>query len=123
MEPSSSNTGFFQQEPFVKNQYEDDVSLQRIAKRMKPHSSRPLTVLIARYPVFLPRPILDKISPEAAQLGEEVLTQQVFDWVTDAEHNQPHLRGSGRDAFGKPKSELVVTEGWRKLQDFGIQKG
>ena len=67
--------------------------------------------------------MLDQISPEAAQLGDDVLSQQVFDWVTDAERNQPHLRGNGRDAFGKPKSDLVVTEGWRKLQDFGFQKG
>ncbi|EAQ85855.1 hypothetical protein CHGG_07108 [Chaetomium globosum CBS 148.51] len=73
--------------------------------------------------VFLPSSLLDQISPEAGQLGDDVLSQQIFDWVTDAEHNQPHLRGSGRDAFGKPVSELVVTEGWRKLQEFGIQKG
>ena len=73
--------------------------------------------------MFLPSPLLDQINPEAGQLGDDVLSQQIFDWVTDAEHNQPHLRGSGRDAFGKPVSELVVTEGWRKLQEFGIQKG
>jgi hypothetical protein len=73
--------------------------------------------------VFLPQPLLDQISPEAAQLGEEVLSQHVFDWVTDAERSQPYLRGNGRDAFGRAKSELVVTEGWRKLQDFGLQQG
>ncbi|KAK4241413.1 putative acyl-CoA dehydrogenase AidB [Achaetomium macrosporum] len=105
MEPSSSNTGFFQQQPVIKNQFHDDVSLQRITR------------------LFLPRAVLDQISSEAAQLGDEVLTQQVFDWVTDAERNLPYLRGSGRDAFGKPKAELVVTAGWRKLQDFGFQKG
>ncbi|KXX76927.1 putative acyl-CoA dehydrogenase AidB [Madurella mycetomatis] len=105
MEPSSSNTGFIQKQPVIKNQFHDDASLQRIIK------------------LFLPRSILDQISPEAARLGDEVLSQQVFDWVTDAERNQPYLRGSGRDAFGKPKSELVVGEGWRKLQDFGFEKG
>ncbi|KAK3308020.1 acyl-CoA dehydrogenase/oxidase [Chaetomium strumarium] len=105
MEPSSSNTGFFQQQPVIKNQFHDDVSLQRITR------------------LFLPHPVRDQISPEAAQLGDEVLTQQVFDWVIDAERSQPYLRGSGRDAFGKPKSELVVSEGWRKLQEFGFRKG
>ena len=34
MEPSSSNTGFFQQLPVIKNQFHDDASLQRITKRM-----------------------------------------------------------------------------------------
>ncbi|KAK4152914.1 acyl-CoA dehydrogenase/oxidase [Chaetomidium leptoderma] len=105
MEPSSSDTGFFQQQPVVKNQFHDDVSLQRITK------------------LFLPQPLQDQISPEATELGDEVLSQQIFDWVTDAEKSQPYLRGSGRDAFGKPRSELIVTEGWRKLQDFGFQKG
>ncbi|GAB1315062.1 Acyl-CoA dehydrogenase/oxidase [Madurella fahalii] len=105
MEPSSSNTGFIQKQPVIRNQFHDDASLQRITK------------------LFLPRSILDQISPEAARLGDEVLSQQILDWVTDAERNQPYLRGSGRDAFGKPKSELVVGEGWRKLQDFGFEKG
>jgi hypothetical protein len=73
--------------------------------------------------VFLPHSLLEAVGPEIAELGEQVLSQEIFDWVTDAEKNQPYLRGSGRDAFGKPKSELVVTEGWRKLQGFGFKKG
>ncbi|KAK0671823.1 hypothetical protein QBC41DRAFT_269790 [Cercophora samala] len=105
MEPSSSNTGFIQQQPVIKNQFYDDVSYQRVAR------------------LFLPSDVFDKITPDAAQLGQEVLSQQVFDWVTDAEHNQPYLRGNGRDSFGRPKSELVVGEGWRKLQDYGFEKG
>ncbi|KAK4168095.1 acyl-CoA dehydrogenase/oxidase [Cladorrhinum sp. PSN259] len=105
MEPSSSNTGFFQQQPVIKNQWYDDISLQRVAK------------------LFLPPTLVDKVSPEISKLGDEVLTQQIFDWVTDAEHNQPYIRGHGRDSFGKPKSELIVTEGWRKLQEFGLSKG
>jgi len=74
-------------------------------------------------PVFLPPSILEQVQPEIAELGEQVLSQEIFDWVTDSEKNQPYLRGSGRDAFGKPRSELVVTEGWRKLQEFGFRKG
>jgi hypothetical protein len=74
-------------------------------------------------PVFLPPDLLEKVGPEIADLGEHVLSQQILDWVTDAEKNLPHLRGSGRDAFGKPRSELIVTEGWRKLQEFGFKKG
>ncbi|KAL2178019.1 acyl-CoA dehydrogenase/oxidase [Thermothelomyces heterothallicus CBS 202.75] len=105
MQPSSSNTGFFQQLPVIRNQFEDDVSLQRITK------------------LFLPASVLDQTAPEISQLADDVLSKQVFDWISDAEHNQPYLRGSGRDAFGKPTNELVVTEGWRKLQEFGFKKG
>ncbi|KAK3686040.1 hypothetical protein B0T22DRAFT_492853 [Podospora appendiculata] len=101
----TSNTGFFQQQPELKNQYYDDVSLQRVIK------------------LFLPSSLLEQVEPEIAQLGHDVLSPQIFDWVTDAERNLPYLRGNGRDAFGKPRSELVVTEGWKRLQDFGFEKG
>lgn len=66
---------------------------------------------------------MEAVEPDFARFGDDVLSPHIFDWVTDAERNLPYIRGNGRDAFGKPKSELVVTEGWRKLQDFGIQNG
>lgn len=61
--------------------------------------------------------------PEIEALGEEVISDQVFAWVTDSEKNKPYLKGDGRDSFGKFKGDLVVGEGWRKLQEFGIKKG
>jgi hypothetical protein len=67
--------------------------------------------------------VFRNVEPEIAQLSDDVLSPSIFDWITDAEKNLPYLRGNGRDSFGKSKSELVVTEGWRKLQDFGIEKG
>lgn len=52
------------------------------------------------------------------------MSPQIFDWVTDAEKNQPYVVGGGRNAFGQPVStKLVVGEGWRKLQEFSIGKG
>lgn len=57
------------------------------------------------------------------RLGEEVISDQVFAWVTDAERNKPYLRGSGRDVFGQWSGDLVTGEGWRRLQDFGFSHG
>ncbi|KAJ8122508.1 hypothetical protein O1611_g9821 [Lasiodiplodia mahajangana] len=106
MEPASANTGFFQLLPTLKNQFLHDPSIRRIFK------------------LFLPSDIARTVAPEIARLGDEVLQQHVFDWVTDAEKNQPYITGGGRNAFGQPVStKLVVTEGWRKLQDFSIEKG
>lgn len=73
--------------------------------------------------VFVPPNLLKETEPEISKLGQEVLSDEVFAWVTDAEKNLPYLRGNGRDAFGKPRSELVTSEGWRKLQEFGIERG
>ncbi|KAG4441009.1 hypothetical protein IFR05_003516 [Cadophora sp. M221] len=103
--PSSSNEGFFQPMPVIKNQFYDDPVYQRVFK------------------FFIPKSILDSVTPELSAFGQEVLSKQILHWVTDAEKNVPYLKGGGRDAFGKKSSELVVTEGWKRLQDFGIQNG
>lgn len=64
-----------------------------------------------------------QVRGEVAQLGEDVLSDKVFAWVTNAEKNTPYLAGHGRDIFGKSTSKLVVGEGWRSLQAFGIERG
>ena len=67
--------------------------------------------------------MLQEVEPDLESVGTEVLDDQIFTWISDAERNLPFLRGSGRDVFGQPTSELVTAEGWRKLQEFGIKKG
>lgn len=79
--------------------------------------------LIVLYIVFLPKQLARQVESEIAALGDEVLSDQVFTWVTDAEHNKPYLKGSGRDAFGNWKGDLVTGEGWRELQNFGLSHG
>jgi hypothetical protein len=73
--------------------------------------------------VFFPEQVASQAGPELASLSEEVLSDQVFKWVSDAERNEPFLKGQGRDAFGRFTGELVVTEGWRKLQEMGVKHG
>jgi len=73
--------------------------------------------------VFLPHSVIESITPELAKFGDDILSKQIFDWVTDAERNVPYLRGGGRDAFGRRTSELVVSGGWKQLQRFGIENG
>ncbi|KAI0517541.1 very-long-chain acyl-CoA dehydrogenase [Xylaria bambusicola] len=106
MEPASANRGFFQVQPTLKNQFLHDPSIKRVFR------------------LFLPADIARTVLPEISHLGDEVLQQQIFDWVTDAEKNHPYIAGRGRNAFGQPMStRLVVTEGWRKLQAFSVEKG
>ncbi|KAN0110611.1 acyl-CoA dehydrogenase/oxidase C-terminal [Hyaloscypha variabilis] len=103
--PSTANDGFFQTVPTIPNQFYDDVSVQRVMN------------------LFLPSSVIESIIPDLAKFGDEILSKQIFDWVTDAERNVPYVRGGGRDAFGRRTSELVVSEGWRQLQNFGIENG
>ncbi|RDA93750.1 hypothetical protein CP533_0205 [Ophiocordyceps camponoti-saundersi (nom. inval.)] len=105
MQSSSADEGFFQ-EPFViVNQFDDDVSFGRCFR------------------LFLPAHIRARTEAEVAALGQDVLADDVLTWISDAERNEPYVKGDGRDIFGRPNGELVTTEGWRKLRDFGITKG
>ncbi|KAK9782775.1 hypothetical protein AB5N19_09358 [Seiridium cardinale] len=106
MEAASATKGFFQELPVLGNQFHEDASIQRILK------------------LFVPQDILRSVTAEIDQLCDEALSPQVLDWVVDAERNQPYISGSGKNAFGQPVStKLVVTEGWRKLQERGFEKG
>ncbi|KAI3325104.1 very-long-chain acyl-CoA dehydrogenase [Xylariaceae sp. AK1471] len=106
MEPAGANTGFFQLSPTLKNQFLHDPSIRRVFK------------------LFVPRDIAEAVAPEITRLADDVLEPHIFNWVTDAEKNQPYIAGGGRNALGQPVStKLVVAEGWRKLQEFSIEKG
>lgn len=101
--PSSSSSGFFQSPPRVLNQTYDDVALQRALG------------------LFLPSSVRQEIIPELSAFGDKVLSKQVLHWVADAEKNPPYLRTW--DTWGKRRDELITSEGWRNLQDLGIQEG
>ncbi|KAG6005832.1 hypothetical protein E4U21_007604 [Claviceps maximensis] len=105
MEPSGADRGFFQTTPVLKNQALDDESFRRCFK------------------LFLSRNVMSQAEPEVLSLGKDVISEQVFAWVSDAERNKPYIKGHGRDAFGRWKGELVTGEGWRNLKDFSIAKG
>lgn len=105
MEPSGADKGFFQTAPALQNQFYEDVTFQRSLS------------------LFLPKNLQNETSSEMAQLGSDVLADDVFAWITDSEHNKPYLKGSGRSSFGTWEGQLITTEGWRKLQEFGQAKG
>ncbi|KAI0134376.1 hypothetical protein BJ170DRAFT_609563 [Xylariales sp. AK1849] len=106
MDASSATKGFFQQLPILDNQFHDDASIRRILK------------------LFVPQHVLNHVTPEIEQLCSDALETKVFDWVTNAEKNQPYVSGGGKNAFGQPtSSKLVLSEGWRKLQNLGFEKG
>ncbi|PHH85884.1 hypothetical protein CDD83_11040 [Cordyceps sp. RAO-2017] len=105
MNPSGADRGFFQEAPVLANQFYDDASFRRCFR------------------LFLPADTRAKTEADVAALGRDVLDDQVFAWITDAERNEPHLRGSGRDVFGRRSSQLVTAAGWRELHRFSTSRG
>ncbi|KFY49589.1 hypothetical protein V496_09900 [Pseudogymnoascus sp. VKM F-4515 (FW-2607)] len=101
--PSSSTAGFFQERPIVPNQLQDDRALQRVLA------------------LYLPSEVQQEIYPDLNRFGDVVLSRKVLDWVADSEKNLPYLKTW--DTFGKRRDELITSEGWRNLQDMGIEEG
>jgi hypothetical protein len=91
-------------------------------------SAQPAVTIIHRaltvQAVFVPRDVLRQATTDIEELCERAIQPQIFDWVTDAERNLPHVSGGGKNAFGQPESpKLVLSEGWRRLQDVGSEIG
>ncbi|PHH82735.1 hypothetical protein CDD82_4991 [Ophiocordyceps australis] len=105
MDSSTADRGFFQAPPVLPNQFYDDESFQRCFR------------------LFLPSDIRQQTSGDTAALGQQVLSDVIFSWVTDAERNKPYVKGTGRQVFGQRATELVTSHGWQQLQAFGISKG
>jgi hypothetical protein len=73
--------------------------------------------------VFLPSKTINSTAHDLSRFGDEVISKKILDWVTDAERNTPHLRGSGRNSVGQRTDELITSEGWRNLQEMGLKEG
>jgi alkylation response protein AidB-like acyl-CoA dehydrogenase len=105
MAASSSTTGFFQPSPRIPPQYEDDVALRRIIS------------------IYLPSPLPESIHNDLARLSRVVLSQPMLSYMTDAERNLPSVQPLTAFGMENKVNPLITSEGWRKLQDIGIQEG
>ena len=73
--------------------------------------------------MFVPPSVLGAIDADFERFGDVVLSKQVMDWISDAEHHPPYLRGAGYDSWGHPTTTLVTSEGWRNLKALDIAEG
>lgn len=89
--------------PVLENQYYDDATFTRVCD------------------LFLPLTVKDVTEAELAALADAVISQQVLDWVTDAEMHPPYLRRY--DMWGEAKDGLITSEGWKNLWQYGISEG
>ncbi|KAI7485066.1 hypothetical protein KC351_g4093 [Hortaea werneckii] len=101
LRPSSGSSGFFQQPPHVKNQYEDDAFFRTV---LDCHSQSPL-----------------QAATELSDWGQRVVQPDIFELIDEAEKHPPTV--STHTTFGRPRTSLHTSHGWQELQRFGIAGG
>jgi len=101
LRPSSGSSGFFQQPPHIKNQYEDDAVFRTV---LDCHSNSLL-----------------RTSNELADWGQRVVQPDIFELIDEAEKHPPTV--STHTTFGKPRTNLHISYGWKELQRIGIAGG
>lgn len=72
---------------------------------------------------YLPQSELDKLQPRLERFGEEAVSDQVNEWISNAERQQPYVKS--RNVWGEkyPYDRLVTSEGWKRVGAWGIRNG
>ncbi|KAK6340393.1 hypothetical protein TWF730_002152 [Orbilia blumenaviensis] len=106
--PNSATEGFFQEQPRLGNQYDEDLYLQRLIQAYLPTELSQASG--ADSPVALFRDI-----------GAKTIEPEVFGWIDDAEKNKPYFEEL--TTFGKPKGVLHTAAGWKELGKMAAREG
>ncbi|KAM5493844.1 hypothetical protein MaudMau93_000568 [Microsporum audouinii] len=105
MKASSSTEGFFQAQPSVEPQIEEDGVLRRIVS------------------LHLPSPLPQSMEQDLTRFSKLVLSRTTLEYAAEAERNQPYLRPLTTFGVENKRDSLVTSEGWRALQDINIKEG
>ncbi|KAI9365113.1 acyl-CoA dehydrogenase/oxidase [Pilaira anomala] len=101
---ATSDTGFRQDPPQLKNQYDDDIVLKNILRKSVPAS------------------ILTEIEPDLFKFGDRVTKDiLVMGDNVDAPNNYPQLKQY--DAWCKRVDEISTAQGWKELNDVAAEEG
>ena len=105
MQPSTIDSGYILSLPKQQNPATSDKAYQRV---------------LAWY---LPKDLLNKLKPRLQRFGEEAVSDQVNEWIGNAERDQPYVKS--RNVFGEQYTHdrLVTSEGWKRLGQWGISNG
>ncbi|KAF7732476.1 hypothetical protein EC973_003221 [Apophysomyces ossiformis] len=101
---ATSDIGFLQEPPSLKNQYEDDLVLQNILKRL------------------LPSAVLDQIEPDLRRFGDRVV-KDIAAMADDVENPQHYPRLRQYDAWCRRVDDITVANGWKQLNDVAAEEG
>jgi len=102
---ATPDTGFTLSPPPLENPFTSDESYRRVLEW------------------YLPRGIFEVVKPRLTKFAEEAVSEEVNEWISSAETQQPYVKT--RDVWGKryPYDRLVTSHGWKELGKWGARNG
>jgi len=103
--PSTIDTGFILSLPKLPNPATSDPAYDRVLSW------------------YLPAAVLADVRPRLAAFGEEAVSPQINDWISNAEREQPYVKT--RSVWGSKYAydRLVTSTGWKELGKWGARNG
>jgi len=105
LKPSTIDTGF----------------ILSLAKLPNPATSDPAYQRILSW--YLPETILRSIQPDLERFGEEAVSDETNDLISNAERQPPYVKT--RNVWGDKyaSDRLVTSQGWKELGRWGVRNG
>lgn len=103
--PSTIDTGFILSLPALPNPATTDPAYQRVLSW------------------YLPPAVLESIRPQLERFGEEAVSPNVNELISDAERHPPYVKT--RNVWGEKYAadRLVTSHGWKELGKWGAKNG
>ncbi len=105
LKPSTVEEGFILSPPPLANPYTSDASYQRILEW------------------YLPSDILETVKPLLTKFAEEAISQEINEYISNAESQQPYVRTHNVWGARYPYDRLVTSQGWKALGKWGSKNG
>jgi len=67
--------------------------------------------------------VLDKVRPQLETFGEEAVSDQIHEWISNAEGQPPYVKS--RNVWGEKYAydRLITSLGWKALGRWGAKHG
>lgn len=63
------------------------------------------------------------ITPELAEFGDEVISEDIKEWNANAEKQQPYVKTHNVWGARYDVDKLITSDGWKNLRKWGASRG
>lgn len=100
-----------------------DTAFLRVLSCMLNQGCAETWLYILTRPGYLPDEILTTVKPGLARFAEEASSEQILNWATNAEKQQPYVKTHNAWGARYDVDKVVTSDGWKNLRRWGARNG